>query len=149
VKVVGVGLPGHFVVQHVPAEGEPQLIDPFEGGKLLSRDDAAKKVQEFAERELTESDLAGATDGAILQRVLTNLLGVAQRKQDREAMLRYLDALLAIDASLPRERGMRAMLRFETGRKAVAVNDLDWLLEKKPEGVDLEKVRELREFFLK
>jgi serine protease Do len=44
---------------------------------------------------------------------------------------------------------MRAMVRFETGRKAVAVSDLDWLLEKKPEGVDLEKVEELREFFLK
>jgi regulator of sirC expression with transglutaminase-like and TPR domain len=149
VKVVGVGLPGHFVVQHLPADGEPQLIDPFEGGKLLSHDDAQKLVQSFAERDLTDSDLTAATDGAILQRVLTNLLGVAQRKADREAMLRYLDALLAIDASLIRERGMRAMVRFETGRKAVAVSDLDWLLEKKPEGVDLERVRELKEFFLK
>lgn len=148
-KVVGVGLPGHFVVQHLPVKGEPQLIDPFEGGKLLSRDDAASKVREFAEREIADSDLQAATDRAILQRVLANLLGVAQRQQDREAMLRYLDALLAIDASLTRERGMRAMVRFETGRKAVAVSDLDWLLEKKPEGVDLEKVQELREFFLK
>jgi regulator of sirC expression with transglutaminase-like and TPR domain len=148
-KVVGVGLPGHFVVQHLPVEGEPQLIDPFEGGKLLSRDDAQQKVREFAQRELADSDLAAATDGTILQRVLTNLLGVAQRNADREAMLRYLDALLAIDASLTRERGMRAMVRFETGRKAVAVSDLDWLLEKEPEGVDLEKVRELKEFFLK
>lgn len=148
-KVVGVGLPGHFVVQHLPAEGEPQLIDPFESGKLLSRDDAQKMVREFAERELADSDLTAATDSAILQRVLTNLLGVAQRKADREAMLRYLDAMLAIDASLTPERGMRAMVRFETGRKAVAVSDLDWLLEKKPEGVDLEKVKELRAFFLK
>jgi S1-C subfamily serine protease/regulator of sirC expression with transglutaminase-like and TPR domain len=148
-KVVGVGLPGHFVVQHLPPEGEPQLIDPFESGKLLSRDDAQKMVREFAERELADSDLTAATDSIILQRVLTNLLGVAQRKADREAMLRYLDAMLAIDASLTPQRGMRAMVRFETGRKAVAVSDLDWLLEKKPEGVDLEKVRELREFFLK
>ena len=30
-KVEGVGLPGHFVVRHVPAEGEPQLIDVYDG----------------------------------------------------------------------------------------------------------------------
>lgn len=147
-KVVGIGLPGHFVVQHMPAEGEPQLIDPFESGKLLSREDADKTIRAFAERPLADSDLTPATDSAILQRVLTNLLGVAQRNTDREAMLRYLDALLTIDASLTRERGMRAMVRFETGRKAVAVGDLDWFLEKQPEGVDLERVRELRKFFL-
>ncbi len=32
----GVGLPGHFVVRYVPEEGEPQLIDPFEGGRRLT-----------------------------------------------------------------------------------------------------------------
>jgi regulator of sirC expression with transglutaminase-like and TPR domain len=146
-KVVGVGLPGHFVVQHVPREGEPQLVDPFDSGKLLSREDAEKTVREFAERPLADSDLAAANDRAILLRVLTNLLGVAQRKADREAMLRYLDAMLTLDASLARERGMRAMVRFETGRKAIAIADLDWFLDKKPEGVDLEKVRELRAYF--
>ncbi|MFL5343064.1 MAG: transglutaminase family protein, partial [Gemmataceae bacterium] len=41
----GVGLPGHFVVRFLPAKGEPQLIDVFDGGKALSRPDAAKKVE--------------------------------------------------------------------------------------------------------
>ena len=36
-NVVGVSLPGHFVVKHVPAQGEAQLIDVFEGGVPLSR----------------------------------------------------------------------------------------------------------------
>jgi len=147
VKVVGVGLPGHFVVQHVPADGDAQLIDVFEEGKPLTRDDADTMVRNFADRPLEESDLAPATDRAILIRVLTNLLGVAQRRADREAMLRYLDAMLALDSTLVRERGMRAMVRFETGRKTAAVGDLDWILEQQPEGVELEKVRELREFF--
>src|SRR5205814_5384115 len=39
-KVVGVALPGHFVVKHVPAKGDEQLIDVFEGGVPLSRADA-------------------------------------------------------------------------------------------------------------
>jgi regulator of sirC expression with transglutaminase-like and TPR domain len=149
VKVVGVGLPGHFVTQHRPAEGDGQLIDVFEGGKKLSRDDAGKLVQGFAQRKLQESDLEPSNDRAILLRVLTNLLGVAQRASDREAMLRYLDAMLAIDEELFRERGMRAMVRFETGRKTAAIADLDWFLEHQPESVEIEKVRELREFMRK
>ena len=35
-NVVGVGLPGHFVVRHIPAQGESQLIDVYDaarGGK--------------------------------------------------------------------------------------------------------------------
>src|SRR5207248_6200527 len=36
-KIEGVGLPGHFVVRHVPKKGEPQLIDVYEGGKHLGR----------------------------------------------------------------------------------------------------------------
>ncbi|MCE9527976.1 MAG: hypothetical protein K8R36_18195, partial [Planctomycetales bacterium] len=36
-KMEGVGLPAHFVVRHLPKEGEPQLIDVFEGAKPLSR----------------------------------------------------------------------------------------------------------------
>src|SRR5207302_11115694 len=46
-KIEGVGLPGHFVVRHVPKKGEPQLIDVYEGAKPLSRAEAVKKVGEF------------------------------------------------------------------------------------------------------
>src|SRR5262249_24761833 len=48
-KIEGVGLPGHFVVRHVPKKGEPQLIDVYEGGKPLSRTDAVKKIEEFTD----------------------------------------------------------------------------------------------------
>ena len=129
--------------------GSTQLIDPFESGKLLSREEAdQRRSANSRNARLAEDDLTPPTDLAILLRVLTNLLGVAQRKTDREAMLRYLDAMLAVDPALSRERGMRAMVRFETGRKTAAVSDLDWFIAEKPEGVDLPKVNELREFFL-
>src|SRR5438045_2352371 len=41
-KVEGVGLPAHFVVRHVPADGQPQLIDVFEGAAPLTREAAEK-----------------------------------------------------------------------------------------------------------
>ena len=43
-NLVGVGLPGHFVVRFEPAKGKARLIDVFEGGKVLSPNDAEELV---------------------------------------------------------------------------------------------------------
>src|SRR5205085_3981371 len=56
-KAEGVGLPGHFVVRHLPAKGEPQLIDVFDGGKPLSRQDAEKKVDGTSGATLSDEHL--------------------------------------------------------------------------------------------
>jgi len=146
-KLEGVGLPGHFVVRHVPASGDPQLIDVFEAGVPLTRADAEKKVVEFTSEPATDEHFRTTSAQQILQRMLQNLLGVAQSKPDRDAMLRYVEAALAIDDTLVRERGLRAIVRFETGRRAAAIADLDWFLEKQPEGIDLDKIRAMRTFF--
>src|SRR5207248_8166917 len=39
-KVVGVALPGHFIVKHVPAKGEEQLIDVFVRAQPMSHEAA-------------------------------------------------------------------------------------------------------------
>jgi regulator of sirC expression with transglutaminase-like and TPR domain len=145
-KIEGVGLPGHFIVRFVPAKGDGELLDVFEGAKPLSRADADAMVRRFADRPLREDDLKAAEPRQILLRMLQNLLGVAQSRGDREALLRYLEAILALDPSLARERGMRAMVRFETGRRAAALADLDWFFEHKPEGIDLDQIRSLGEY---
>jgi regulator of sirC expression with transglutaminase-like and TPR domain len=145
-KIEGVGLPGHFIVRFVPTKGESELLDVFEGAKPLSRADADAMVRRLADRPLREDDLKAAEPRQILLRMLQNLLGVAQSRADREALLRYLEAILALDPTLARERGMRAMVRFETGRRAAALADLDWFFEHKPEGIDLDQIRSLAEY---
>ncbi|MEX2027580.1 MAG: transglutaminase-like domain-containing protein, partial [Pirellulaceae bacterium] len=146
-KMEGVGLPSHFVVRHIRVEGEPQLIDVFEGGRPLSRDDAEKKVLDATGEPATDEHFAPATTRPILLRMLQNLLGVAQGKQDKEAMLRYLEAMIAVDPELARERGLRAIVQFETGRRDAAVAGLDWFFDQKPSGVNLDQVRQMQEYF--
>jgi serine protease Do len=124
-SIEGVGLPGHFVVRHVPAEGEPQLIDVFERGQKLSREDAAKIVRDFGGTELTAAHLAPYSQREILVRMLRNLLGVAQRSEDREAMLRYVTAVLVLEPDSARDRGMRGVLCFETGRREAAASAME------------------------
>lgn len=148
VPMEGVGLPGHFVVRHRPVEGEPQLIDPFDRGKVLSREDAAKLVMANSGVELEDQHLEATPARAMLLRMLQNLLNLAQVAQDRETMIRYLDAMIAIDPTLVRERGLRAIVRFETGRRQSAAIDLDWFLSEKPEGIDLDQIQSMRAFFL-
>lgn len=143
VKVVGVGLPGHFVVKHVPAKGDAQLIDVYEGGQALSRDDAAKKVQGITGEPLREEHLAAAAKKAILVRMLHNLLGIARNDRDVEGVLRYLDTILTITPDAGNERWMRAVLRAQAERRQGALEDVDWLLKHEPEGIDLDRVREL------
>lgn len=146
VKVEGVGLPGHFVVRHVPRKAAAVLIDVYDGGKRMTRAEAAQKVQEIAGRELTDDDLTAVTPRQLLTRVLYNLLGVARTERDVPGMLRYADALLTIDPKGADERGLRASLRFQAGDIDGAKADVDWLLENRPAGIDLERVEQLKRF---
>ncbi|MEQ8790402.1 MAG: tetratricopeptide repeat protein [Pirellulaceae bacterium] len=144
-EIEGVNMPKHFIVRHVPVDGDPQLVDPFERGKLLSRDDAEDLVQDYVGRKLVEEDLVAAGKREIVLRMLSNLLGVAEREDDKEAMLRYVEAIIAVDPEVVRERGMRAVLRAQTGRKLAAIRDLDWFLENEPPGIELGPIRQMRE----
>jgi regulator of sirC expression with transglutaminase-like and TPR domain len=143
-KVVGVGFPGHFMVRHLPTKGEGKLIDVYEGGKEITRDDAAKRVRAQYDRPLQDSDLATTGKKAILARVLQNLLGLAQEDQDVVGALRYLDAMIIITPDAGREHWMRAVLRYNTRQRDGAREDCDWLIEHHPEGIEQERVVELR-----
>jgi regulator of sirC expression with transglutaminase-like and TPR domain len=148
-RVEGVGLPGHFMVRHVPVKGAGQLIDVYDAGRRLSRADAARKVREITGEEMADSALAAVPRRAIIVRMLHNLLGVARVQRDLPSMLRYLDALVVVKPSPGPERALRAAARFQAGDRKGALADLDWLLEKEPEGVDLNRVRQMRRFLMR
>jgi regulator of sirC expression with transglutaminase-like and TPR domain len=143
-KVEGVGLPGHFVVRHVPAKGEPRLIDVYDGGVVLSRDEAARKAEAISGQPLREAHLAGIGKKATVVRMLHNLLNVADREKDSAAILRYLDAIVAVDAEAAEARALRAGVLYQQGDRQGALKDVDWLLEHEPDGLDLDRVRQMR-----
>lgn len=144
-KIVGIGLPGHFVVSHVPAEGEPRLIDVFEGAVDVSRVDAEKRIKESTGGELTAAQVEElfkpATKRAIVFRMLQNLLSVS--RTDPPALHRYLNAMLAVDPQHGPYHMLRAMVRYQLDEKQQAREDVDWLLEHEPVGVNLDQVRAL------
>ncbi len=144
--VEGVGLPGHFVVRFVPAEGEPQMVDVYNRGAFITRQQAEELVRDLGGQPLTDDHLRPAARTEILARMLRNLWKVVVEEEDKEAMLRILEALLILEPAAADYRSFRAAIRAETGRRAAAVADLDWLLEHQPTGVDLNQIRRMREF---
>ncbi|MEO8495543.1 MAG: transglutaminase-like domain-containing protein, partial [Planctomycetota bacterium] len=146
--IQGVGLPGHFVVKHVRTDAEDQLVDVFERGQLLSKDDAAALVQLHGNRAMTDVDLHASPKKDILVRMIRNLGGLAESKTDGEALLRYLEALVAIEPDVAEYRQQRAGLRAFGNRYAAAIADLDWLLEREPAGIDLERIEGMRSALL-
>lgn len=143
-RLAGVPLPGHFMVRTVPAEGEGTLIDVYGAGAVLTRAEAAKKVESTASIPLQEEHLKPALKRDILIRILHNLINVARQERDGPKMLQYLDAIIGIDPKTADERWTRAVLRAQAGQVAEARADIDWLLEHKWDGIEQEKILEFR-----
>jgi S1-C subfamily serine protease/regulator of sirC expression with transglutaminase-like and TPR domain len=145
VKVVGVGLPGHFVVRHEPKNGQGQLIDPFDRGSKLSREEAVQLVEQNTGRPFDAEVLRSQTPKEIVVRMLMNLMNVARDANDPETMLRYVETMVAIKAENAEFHWFRAVLRYQTDRHAEALKDTAWLMEKNPVEVDMPRVRGLHQ----
>ncbi|MCA9167902.1 MAG: tetratricopeptide repeat protein [Planctomycetales bacterium] len=149
-NLAGIGLPGHFVVRQQPSEAtasEATYIDVFSGGVKLDTAQIQRLIRQATEGTVDDAYLAPMSSRDIVLRVLRNLQGVAERQRDTEAMLRYLEAMVALAPDEPAYRGQRAVVRQQTGRRAGALADLDWFLEHEPPGIDLDAIRGLRQRF--
>ncbi len=144
-NIQGIGLPGHFVVQFTPSANptDSLTIDPFEQGKRLSEEDIVDRLTETRFPNLPQFRVP-QTAVQICERMLGNLLGLAESERDETAVLRYLETLVTLVPTSVEYRAKRLEMRARTGRLTNAVDDANWFIEKQPEGVDLERVRDLR-----
>jgi serine protease Do len=137
-NLVGIGLPGHFVVRHLPKEGEGDFLDVFDRGGVLSKEEVDKRIQG------NDALLEPMKKQAVLVRMMRNLLGLAQEEQDFDAGLRYLDTIVLIDPNMFRERFMRAAIRYSKGMKQEAKEDVHYLIDHPSEEVDSKRLQELK-----
>ncbi|MCA9076006.1 MAG: tetratricopeptide repeat protein [Planctomycetaceae bacterium] len=143
-KVDGVGLPGHFIVGVHLGEKSTQLVDVFDRGTLMSLNDAKERVLSYTGRPWDNEYLAPCTDRQIIVRMLRNLLSVANSDEDPESALRYVNALLAVEPDSAQDRLFRAVLCYNTNRAEQGLDDVNWVLEQAPAGIDLRRVEQLQ-----
>ncbi len=143
--VIGIPLPGRFVTQlRLPdhPEGGP-YIDVFDGGRILSRPEAAAMVLETTSTLPEDSAWFPAKKRDIVLRMLNNLVTEAVGAQDTVRLLRYLTAQIALEPAQANLRLQRFFLLSRAGRHAEAEADAAWLLKNRPPGTDETHLREL------
>ncbi|NBR07131.1 MAG: hypothetical protein EBT92_15390 [Planctomycetes bacterium] len=147
--IYGVGLPGQFMAGLKKDKGNFFLIDVFENGKILSKDQASKKILEMNGRTLVDNDFLPMSNKQILIRILTNLSSIAKKEKDSIGLIRYLDAILTIDENSHEERGNRIILLAQNNQIQKAIADIEYLLQKGPKELDTEKLIEFKQLLLK
>jgi regulator of sirC expression with transglutaminase-like and TPR domain len=115
--VYGVALPGHFVVGLGDPDGSHVLVDPFDGGRVLSRADAELLVAGATGAAPAAGVFTPADPLDIVQRILHNIRAwAAPRPEHRPVQLWTLDLTLL----LPRHP---AKLRYERAQLLVTMGD--------------------------
>ena len=140
--MAGIGAPGHFIVRHLNGETE-QFIDPFDNGHYLTRAEAEQLVRTNTGRSAVPEDLTTSTDREIVLRMLRNLMGAVPEDGTPTELLRYIETVVALQPDSAFDRWSRAVLLIQTRQYDPAKKDLEWLLQSKPAGLDLERVLQL------
>lgn len=80
----GVNLPGHFVCRYDEEDGVRVMVDPFDGGRLLTEEDCLRLVEEITGARLPPAEplFAPAPRSRIVARMLHNLHGAYWRRGD-------------------------------------------------------------------
>ncbi|KUN85192.1 transglutaminase-like domain-containing protein [Streptomyces griseoruber] len=117
--VYGVALPGHFVVGFGPPEDlERQvLVDPFDGGRVLSGGDAELLVAGAGATRLEPSMLVPAEPLSVVMRILNNIRSWAAARPERSDVGLWAVELSLLVPSHP------ARLRYEKGALLVQRGD--------------------------
>lgn len=141
VPIVGVGMPGHFIVKYSDRR-EEVLVDPYNRGAILTRDECRSQLQERYGDSVEFSDrlLARATNRQILWRMLNNLKDIYLKGHVIDKCLLIVDMMLMVDSEDLIQFRDRGLLRLQLRQFDGAGRDLEHYLQHSPNAEDREEI---------
>ena len=144
--VRGIGLPGHFIVG-ATVGADTVLLDPFDGGAILTQETAADAVARALGRrvQLTADHFAASTCRQILTRMLLNLKGAYVRREEWAKGLAVVDRLLVLEGKASVYARDRGTLLVKLGDLLRGAAEWERYLTDHPQAADGDRIkRELR-----
>ncbi|HKT89241.1 MAG TPA: transglutaminase-like domain-containing protein [Candidatus Sulfotelmatobacter sp.] len=141
----GVGMPGHFLLKHYGHDGHETLIDCFNRGDILTRQDCQNRLNEIysGEMKLRPEFLHPISRRQILTRMLNNLKTVYLSTRNFRKALPIADLILVIYPQSAEDVKQRALLRYSMGMHGLAAEDLEEYLKMSPKASDAEEIRQM------
>jgi regulator of sirC expression with transglutaminase-like and TPR domain len=142
-RIAGIGLPGHFVVSaHVG--NDRVLLDPFDGGAVLTRERATDVVSRAVGRpvKLVEANFAPCSKRQIIARMLLNLKSVYAGRCDWGKAVDVMDRLLVVDPDSSAHVRDRGAILVKLGEFQRGAADWERYLSRNPEAPDADRVRQ-------
>jgi regulator of sirC expression with transglutaminase-like and TPR domain len=143
VPLVGVGFPGHFLLRH--SVHPSLLLDPFEGGRLLTEGDCRQMLERLSGGSLPFDArlLKPSSPRQILVRMLNNLRGIYLNRNEPLRVIGVLDRVVLLDSDDVGARRDRGLLSLRWGDPQRGIEDLERYLDLEPEAPDAEAVEKL------
>ena len=142
--IVGVGLPGHFIVKH-PTSEKDLFVDPFQGGAMITEEECKRLVEVVYRGSLIfrREFLRPLSKKAILGRILGNLKRIYQGKGDHIRALAAVERIVLLAPDAPAEVRDRGLLSLRLHAYANAWRDLNTYREMVPNGEDAQRIQEM------
>ena len=142
--MVGVGMPGHFLIRPVIDEMEV-FVDPFNQGEVLFVADCQNKFESLhgAQVQWRPEFLSGVLPKSFLARMLLNLKRAYLKLEDYDSAVMALDKLLILAPRQYQEVRDRGLLHYELENYDLAKQDLEGYLRSHPHAPDGHEIQKL------
>jgi len=138
----GTAFPGHFLLVH-ERDGWPIVIDAFERGRILEREDCEALLVRFGDQEWDARVLAPVEDLSILRRMLNNLKAIYLNQRDWQRLLRTSNQILVVTPDDHEEYFTQGVALAGTGAVKAAIEALEHYLTLVPDAANRDTVLEV------
>ncbi len=144
VPIVGVGLPGRFLIRHTGV-ADGQFIDTFQDGSPIGIDHCKQLVDTIYGGKLSfREDLLNPVSRLdILRRVLNNLKAIYISKSDSRRALSVLERLVILSPDSTEELRDRGLFYLRLHAYSQALMDLNRYVENTPHASDYQQIQSI------
>lgn len=142
--MVGVGMPGHFLIRPDVPDMET-FVDAFNRGEIMFSQDCQERLAQIYGQPVTLQPefFESVSNRQFLMRMLTNLKFIYLQQQELEKALRAVERILLLFPELMRELRDRGLINYQLGRFGAAITDFENYLTQVPDAEDALVIRRL------